>query len=77
METPIEVIGFERVIGENSGKPGVRVYGMRPITGNNGDGMEACRIYFNPEYCNYEPVLGHKIIAIGGRFGVDRIIVVG
>ena len=76
METPIEVIGFERVIGENSGKLGVRVYGVRDIAGN-GEGKEACRIYFNPEYCKYEPVIGHKIIAIEGRFGIDRIIVVG
>ena len=75
METPIEVIGFETIVGEKS--TGVRVYGLRDITSESGTGKEAVRLYFNPEYCKYEPKLGQKIIAIEGRYGIDRIIVVG
>lgn len=76
METPVQVIGWETVTQQN-GKTGVRIYGIRDITGENGVGQEAVRIYINPEYCKYEPEVGHMIIAVEGRYGVDRIIRVG
>ena len=73
METPVKVIGWETVISE-SGKTGLRIYGIRELVNKDGIGQEAVRIYINPEYCKYEPELGHMIIAVDGRFGVDRII---
>lgn len=76
METPVKVIGWENVVSEK-GTPGIRIYGVRQLMSENGSGEEAVRIYINPEYCKYTPVLGHKIIAVEGRFGIDRIIVVG
>ncbi len=75
METPVQVIGWENVSQQN-GKTGVRIYGTRNVTGEDGEGMEAVRIYINPEYCKYVPVIGHQIIAVEGRYGVDRIIVI-
>lgn len=77
MEKPVTVIGWERLVNEETGKVGIRVYGTRPIVGSEDcAGEEAIRIYYNPEYCKYVPQLGQKIIAIQGRYGVDRIIVV-
>ena len=76
METPIEVIGFEKIEREN-GAAGLRIYGIRDVMSDTGTGKEACRIYINPEYCPYAPVIGQKIIAVQGRYGVDRIVVVG
>ena len=77
MEKLVTVIGWERIKSDETGKVGVRVYGTRPIVGSDDcAGAEAVRVYFNPEYCKYEPQIGDKIIAIDGRFGVDRIIVV-
>lgn len=76
METPIdvfEVIGWE-MIEQKNGKTGVRIYGIRDLAGTNGDGKEAVRCYINPEYVKYQPELGHKIIAVEGKYGVDRII---
>lgn len=76
METPVKVIGWETVTQQN-GKTGVRIYGVRDLVSDSGIGQEAVRIYINPEYCKYEPELGHLIIAVEGRFGVGRIIRVG
>ena len=73
METPVEVIGWEECIQQN-GKTGIRIYGLRELIGEKCAGMEAVRIYINPEYVNYQPALGHKIIAVDGKYGVDRII---
>lgn len=75
METPWEVIGFEKVVSE-SGKVGMRLYGIRNLAGD-GEGMEAGRLYFNPEYCKYTPVIGQKIIPVEGRYGINQIYVVG
>ena len=77
MEKPVTVIGWERNVNQETGKVGIRVYGTRPIVGSDEcSGEEAIRIYYNPEYCKYEPQIGDKIIAIQGRYGFDRIIVV-
>lgn len=73
METPVKVIGWETVTQQN-GKIGMRIYGVRAVTSPDGIGEEAVRIYINPEYCKYEPDIGHQIIAVEGRYGVDRII---
>lgn len=73
METPVNVIGWEMVTQQN-GKTGIRIYGVRDLITENGAGQEAVRIYINPEFCKYEPDIGHKIIAVEGRYGVDRII---
>lgn len=72
-ETPVKVIGWEMVEQQN-GKTGVRIYGIRNVMGQNGEGEEAVRIYINPEYVKYQPQIGHMIIAVEGRYGVDRII---
>ena len=73
METPVKVIGWETVTQQN-GKTGLRIYGVRAVTSSDGIGEEAVRIYINPEYCKYDPEIGHMIIAVEGRYGVDRII---
>ena len=73
METPVEVIGWEKFTQQN-GKTGIRIYGLRELIGDQCAGMEAVRIYINPEYVSYEPEIGHKIIAVEGKYGVDRII---
>lgn len=73
METPVKVIGWELVEQQN-GKTGMRIYGIRELHGEAATGEEAVRIYINPEYVKYEPELGHMIIAVEGRYGVDRII---
>lgn len=73
METPVKVIGWETVTQQN-GKTGLRIYGIRELTSEDAIGREAVRIYINPEYCKYEPELDHMIIAVEGRYGVDRII---
>lgn len=76
MESPVKVIGFE-VVTQQNGKTGIRIYGVRDLSGQDAFGQEAVRIYINPEYCKYEPEIGHLIIAVEGRYGVDRIIRVG
>lgn len=73
METPVEVIGWE-IFEQQNGKNGIRIYGLRDLNTTQGEGREAVRIYINPEYVNYQPELGHKIIAVNGKYGVDRII---
>lgn len=73
METPVKVIGWETVIQQN-GKIGMRIYGIRELIGDTATGEEAVRIYINPEYVKYDPEIGHQIIAVEGRYGVDRII---
>lgn len=76
METPVKVIGWESVIS-SSGKAGLRIYGVRNVTSENGIGQEAIRLYINPEYCPYQPVMDQLIIAVeNGRGYVDRVIVV-
>lgn len=73
METPVKVIGWEMVTQQN-GKTCIRIYGVRDLVTENGAGQEAVRIYINPEYCKYEPEIGHQIIAVEGRYGVARIV---
>lgn len=75
METPWEVIGFERVTSQ-SGNPGVRLYCQRPVAGD-GTGMEAGRFYYNPEKVPYDPQLQQKLILIMDGNFVQRIILVG
>lgn len=77
---PILVIGWE-VREKENGKKAMWIYGTREINTDaagyrEGDGSEAVKIYVNPEYCDYKPQIGHKIIPIEGRYGVDQIYVV-
>lgn len=79
METPVTVIGWEETPTQKGGM-NVRIYGTRqivPAEGCRSDGTEAVRLYFNPEYCKYEPQIGDQIIAIVGRYGIDRIVKIG
>lgn len=73
METPVKVIGWELVEQQN-GKTGMRIYGVRDVASATGTGQESVRIYINPEYVKYQPEIGHQIIAVQGRYGIDRII---
>ena len=76
---PIEVVGWEKKIGK-TGKVGVWIYGQRelePAEDQERCGSESVRLYINPEYCKYEPQIGHLIIPVEGRFGIDQIYVVG
>ena len=76
METPITVIGWEQAPKEKGGF-NIRIYGTRQIVPAEGfecEGTEAVRLYFNPEYCKYQPTIGDVIIAIEGRYGIDRIV---
>lgn len=73
METPVKVIGWE-LVNQKNDKTGMRIYGIRDLNGDTATGEEAVRIYINPEYVKYEPEIGHLIIAVEGRYGVDRII---
>ena len=75
METPWEVIGFEKVVSQ-SGKDGVRLYCQRPVTGK-GEGSEAGRFYFMPEKLEYDPKLGQKVILILDNNFIQRVILVG
>ena len=76
---PIEVVGWEKKTGR-SGKVGLWIYGQREIAQTEGqlegEGYEAIRLYINPEYCDYVPQIGHKIIPVEGRFGIDEVYVV-
>lgn len=79
MDTPWKVVGFEKFVSEK-GENCVRLYVARPLVckeGNSGDGLETNRIFYKPQYVNYEPVIGHMIIAVDGRYGVSQIFVVG
>lgn len=77
---PINVIGWE-VREKENGKKGMFIYGSRDVNKESngyfeGEGAEAVKIYVNPEYVDYKPQIGHKIIPIEGRYGVDQIYVV-
>lgn len=75
MEYPWNVIGWEMVPKKNDEtKFNVRLYVERPLDASvNGEGTEAQRLYYNPEYVKYEPHIGDMIIATEGRYGIDRI----
>lgn len=81
METPWKVVGFEKFKSEK-GEDCTRLYVARPLVlpeGNVGDGLETQRLFFKPQYINYEPVIGHMIIATAGRYpgSIGQIFVVG
>ena len=79
MDTPWKVVGFEMFTSEK-GAACVRLYVARPLIlpdGSTGEGLETNRIFYKPEYVNYDPVIGHMIIAQEGRYGISRIFVVG
>ncbi len=78
MEYPWEVVGYEEIISEKTQKPGIRLYAQRAVQpGANREGYETQRFFFRPEYVKYQPVVGHLIIVTEGRYGIDRIFVVG
>lgn len=74
-----EVKGWEFVpLKSNPEKHNIRLYVQRPLgDGVQGDGLECGRLYYNPDYCQYSPVLGQMIVPVEGRFGLDRVLVVG
>ena len=81
MKKPVKVVGWEKIVGKND-KCGIRIYGERELDSSAegfvaGEGMEAVRLYINPEYTRYEPQIGHLIIPVEGRYGIDQIYVVG
>lgn len=81
METPWKIVGFEKFKSEK-GEDCTRLYVARPLVlpeGNVGDGLETQRLFFKPQYINYEPVIGHMIIATAGRYpgSIGQIFVVG
>ena len=81
METPWKVVGFEKFKSEK-GEDCTRLYVARPLVlpeGNVGEGLETQRLFFKPQYINYEPVIGHMIIATAGRYpgSIGQIFVVG
>lgn len=79
MEYPWTIVGWEAVPRKNDpDKFNIRLHCQQPLpAGVTGDGLTCKVMYFNPEYVNYSPTLGQKIVATEGRFGIDRIIVVG
>ena len=79
MEFAWKVVGWEACSRKNDPeKFNIRLHCQQPLPdGGSGEGL-ACKVmYFNPEYVNYSPVIGQMIVATEGRFGIDRIIVVG
>lgn len=81
METPWKVVGFVKFVSEK-GDDCVRLYVARPLNvaeGHTGSGLETNRLFYKPEYVNYEPQEGHMIIAMPGRYpgSVGQIFVVG
>lgn len=79
MDTPWKVVGYEKFVSEK-GAECVRLYVARPLIlpdGSTGTGLETNRIFYKPEYVQYNPEIGHMIITQDGRYGVSRIFVVG
>ena len=79
METPWKVIGFEKFTSEK-GEECVRLYVARTLAvaeGHAGEGLETNRLFFKPQYVKYTPVVGHRIIALDGRYGLSQIYVLG
>lgn len=79
MEYPWTIVGWEAVPRKNDpDKHNIRLHCQQPMPGDcTGEGVACKTLYFNPEYVNYSPVLNQKIIYTEGRFGIDRVIVVG
>ena len=81
METPWKVVGFEKWLSEK-GEDCVRLYVVRPLNvpdGSTGEGFETQRLFYKPQYVNYDPVINHLIIATEGRYpgSVGQIFVIG
>ena len=81
METPWKVFGFEHYVDER-GEACTRLFVARPFIcpqGSTGEGTETRRLYYKDRYLKlpYQPTIGHKIIAVEGRYGIDQIFVVG
>ena len=79
METPWKVTGYEKWMNEK-GEECVRLYVARslvPEEGHSGEGLETNRLFYKAQYVKYEPVVGHRIIAMEGRFGISNIYVIG
>lgn len=79
MEYPWTIVGWEAVPRKNDpDKHNIRLHCQQPMAGDvTGEGVACKTLYFNPEYVNFSPTLGQKIIYTEGRFGIDRVIVVG
>ena len=79
METPWKIVGFMKWLNEN-GDECVRLFLQRvfnPSPDQEGAGFEVERKYYRSKYVPYPPVIGDIIVAIDGKYGVDRIIVIG
>lgn len=80
METPWKVIGYEMWNSER-GEACIRLYVARRVNlpeGSTGEGLETQRLFYKPQYVNYNPVVGHMIVVVKG-YGdrISNIIVVG
>ena len=78
-ETPWRVVGFEKWQNERD-EVCVRLYVVRALSlaeGHTGSGAETKSFYFKPLYVKYEPVIGHHIIPVDGRYGLMQVMVVG
>ena len=79
METPWKVVGFEKWVSEK-GEECVRLYVVRRLNlpeGSTGQGTETQRLFYKPQYVKYDPVVGHIIIPVEGRYGISQIVVIG
>lgn len=79
MDYPWTVVGWELLPRQNDpNKHNVRLHCQQALpAGGAAEGIACKSLYFNPEYVSYSPALGQKIIWIDGRYGIDRIVVVG
>ena len=78
-ETPWRVVGFEKWQSERN-EECVRIYVERALPleeGHTGSGKETKSFYYKPLYVKYEPVIGHIVIPVDGRYGLMQIMVVG
>lgn len=78
-ETPWKVVGFVKWNNERD-EECVRIYVERELSlaeGQEGSGKETKNFYYKPEYVKYEPVIGHIVIPVDGRYGLQQIMVVG
>ena len=79
MEYPWTIVGWELCPRKNDpDKHNIRLHCQQPLPeSGSGEGLACKTVYYNPEYVNYSPTLSQRIVYTEGRYGVDRVIVVG
>lgn len=76
---PWKVVGVE-TWENDEGDICVRLYLERtliPEDGHDGSGIETAREFYKKKYVKYDPVMGHQIAIVRGRYGISDIVVVG